>query len=156
MRLKLGKVFLRPSALFTLRHITPHKWITVDIKPMNAPIWKGLGRFNSRRGPRPFCDICQAKTVTKASHRKLQRTVQRNSTPVLFNFRHTSRDRRIEWPVSNVKSKVSGRPLVFGTSRPAPLLVKSRATQSITEDFPSNIFAPLSTRVRVSLRRSCI
>ena len=76
--------------------------------------------------------------------------------PILFSFRHNNGDRRIEWPASNVKSTVSGRPIVFWTSRPAPLLVKSRATQSMTEDFPSSIFAPLSTRVRVSLRRSCI
>jgi hypothetical protein len=36
------------------------------------------------------------------------------------------------------------------------VLVKSCATQSITEDFPSSIFAPFKTRVRVTLRRSCI
>jgi hypothetical protein len=79
-----------------------------------------------------------------------------NSTPVLLIFRHTRRHRRNERLLLNVKSNASGRSIVFGISTPAPALVKSRTTQSLTEEFPSKNLAPLSTRLRVILRRSCI
>jgi hypothetical protein len=79
-----------------------------------------------------------------------------NSTPVLLIFRHARRHRRNEQLLLNVKSNDFGSSIVFGISIPAPALVKSRTTQSLTEEFPSKNLAPLSTRVRVILRRSCI
>jgi hypothetical protein len=81
---------------------------------------------------------------------------QINSTPVLLIFRQTRRHRRDGRPSLKVKSIASGSSIVFGNSTPAPASLKLRTTQSRNEDIPSRSLAPLRTRLRAILRRSCI
>ena len=79
-----------------------------------------------------------------------------NSTPVSVTDRQTTLHGRNERPPSNVKPKSAGKSTVFAICTRAPLLVTFRTAQSITDALPRTIFAPLKTRERVNLRRSCI
>jgi hypothetical protein len=79
-----------------------------------------------------------------------------NSTPVSVTVRQAIRHGRIENPPSNDRPKPSGSSTVFAICMRAPALVTLRTTQSMTVDVPRTILAPLSTRERLDLRRSCI
>jgi len=79
-----------------------------------------------------------------------------NSTPVSVTDRQMTLHGRIEWPPSNVKPKPPGRSTVFAICTRAPALVTFRTVQSMHVELPRTILAPLKTRERVTLRRSCM
>ncbi len=76
--------------------------------------------------------------------------------PIWFDFLHLTRHLRIKLSTGIESSNMAGIPMKLPTSKLAPLSVRFRTTQSIT-DLPSIMILPaFNVRCRVSFRRSSI